>query len=103
MNKAEIEELAALVANDVDPQTITKYRNATSADQKMIDGKAKADRDATADPRLNGPARSFPKMDDLFDWRIQLIPSLAYCCNKRVGSPAAVAIPMSKHVKAPFG
>ena len=56
MNKAEIEELAALVANDVDPQTITKYRNATSADQKTIDGKAKADRDATADPRLNGPA-----------------------------------------------
>ena len=53
MNETEIEELAALVANGVDPQTIAKYRNATSADQKMIDGKAKADRDAKADPRLD--------------------------------------------------
>jgi len=50
MNQAEIEEIAALVANGVDPQTIAKYRNATSADQKAIDGKAKKERDAKEDP-----------------------------------------------------
>ncbi|MGI4796684.1 MAG: hypothetical protein ACRYG8_22025 [Janthinobacterium lividum] len=54
MNEVEIEEIAALVANGVDPQTIAKYRNATSADQKMIDRKAEGDRDAKEDPRPDG-------------------------------------------------
>lgn len=56
MNEAEIEEIAALVANGVDPQTIAKYRNAASADQKMIDDKAKEGREAKEDPRSDEPA-----------------------------------------------
>ena len=40
MTEAEIVEIATLVADGQDPQTIAKYRNASGADQKSIDRKA---------------------------------------------------------------
>lgn len=64
MSEAEIQEMATLVANGVDPQTIAKYRNATSADRKAIDSKAREERNTKEDPRSDGLTGSFPEKGD---------------------------------------